>query len=174
MRALILASLLLSACVSDEDNYCQNIADCTYGGSADWVTACQQNVSGALTEAAQINCTTQFDAYYACTSNNFQCNGNTSSFPGCDSAFAVLNACIAMAESQPDSGATWCARLALATAQCTDASAPNEGCSAARDCEAQCFLTNVQNPCAPDINGLDAYTQCAASCPAPPADAGGG
>jgi hypothetical protein len=163
-----LALLILAACSSNEDQYCENIGDCAQGGSFMWIQACQANVGAARDEAERTSCKPAFDAYYACASSRYACKGNTPTFPNCEQPWQALNACIANAQSQPDSGATFCAQLSAlqAAGGCVSPDAGiQQACNAGRDCEAQCFVTSVGNVCAPDLNGLDAYTQCASSCP---------
>jgi len=160
---LALGSLLCSfllGCASDQQNYCENISDCAQGGSNDWIMACEHNLAVAQSQATNVGCTTQFNAYYSCTSANFTCNGNTPAFPGCDAPYGALNQCLAGAQQ-----GTACAALAAATSACPG-DAGVASCSATRDCEAQCYLDNVtNNVCAPDVGELELYTACAATCP---------
>jgi hypothetical protein len=38
-------------------------------------------------------------------------------------------------------------------------------CTAARDCQARCYLTSVSNICAPRVDEIEAVSGCAATCP---------
>jgi len=154
--------LLLCACESDEQSYCDNVGDCSNKGSSDWIASCNDETSALETEAHAVGCGPQVDAYYACTNENFTCDGITSSFPGCDDDRAALDACIAAAQS-----GTACDELTQATSACPGAQ-PDAGaasCDASRDCQARCYLDNVPSPCAPTAAQIQAVTSCASACP---------
>lgn len=168
-RARLLAALvatLVSACDSDADVACQNVGNCTHGGSDDWITACREQNDELADEAGAVGCGAAFDAYFACAAEHFACHGNQSSFPGCEQKLSAYSACLAA----QDSG-TSCAKLEAALARC-DASAPQPGdpapavtpCTASGDCSARCYLDSVPNPCAPLAAELAAFADCASRC----------
>ena len=178
LRFLFVAGFALvgAACNSHSDNVCQNIGNCSYGGSDDFITACQDEAKALRSEASGNGCGPAFDAYYACADSNYSCRGSTAVFPGCDGDLAALDSCLAAATTN-----TSCAALAAAQVACGSATAPDAGastagdagagngpppaCTAARDCQARCFLDSVANVCAPRADEIEAVTTCAFSCP---------
>jgi hypothetical protein len=152
--------IVLVGCASDTQSYCENVGDCTQAGDSDWIQTCNDDLSAQQSEATSDGCATAFDAYYACTSAHFDCEGITSTFPTCDGAKATLDACFAAAQS-----GTSCAALAAATASCGADGGPPPACTAASDCQAACYLANVAAPCAPRADELANVTACGASCP---------
>ncbi len=86
-----------AACNSHPDNVCQNIGDCSYGGSDDFITACQDEAKALRSEASGNGCGPAFDAYYACADSSYSCQGATAVFPGCDGDLAALDSCLAAA-----------------------------------------------------------------------------
>ena len=155
-----------AACNSHPDNVCQNVGDCSYGGNDDFITACQDEAKALRSEASGNGCGPAFDAYYACADSNYSCRGSTAVFPGCDRDLAALDSCLAAATMS-----TACAALTAAQIACGGSAAPDAGagpppaCTAARDCQARCFLDTVGNVCAPRVDELEAVTTCALSCP---------
>lgn len=158
MRCALL--LLLVACNSDAENVCEDIGDCTQGGSSDWIAACKSEASKLRAEAVAASCIVELDAFEKCESDHFDCEGATSLFPGCDTETAALDSCLAAATS-----GTACADLAAANVACGVEAGVLVGCTALRDCEARCFLDHVQNPCAPRADEIESVTACGASCP---------
>lgn len=156
------------ACSSHQDNVCQAIGDCSHAGDNDWIATCQGNAKALGTEAAMSGCSPAFDAYYSCADSNYKCQGATATFPGCDAALAALDQCIAGGQAS-----TGCAMLTAAEATCAvgvDGGAGADGgvplaCTAARDCQARCYLGSVSNVCAPNAAELETVTACAATCP---------
>ena len=115
-RALsFFAFAFLVACASDEASYCDNVGNCTQAGDTTWIQSCNDELATLSTEAVASGCTPELDAYFACTSAHFDCEGITATFPTCDAAHAALDACIANAQV-----GTACAALAAATASCGD------------------------------------------------------
>ena len=88
-------------------------------------------------------------------------------FPGCADSQATLDACLTSATAN-----TFCVRLETAGANC-GASEPDAGagpgtaaaCTAARDCQAQCYLASVADVCGPQVDEIQNVSSCAASCP---------
>src|SRR5580765_501136 len=171
MRAHLIASaaallFVASACHSSADNVCQDIGDCLQRGDNDWIASCQAEANALGAEARRVGCGAVFDSYYGCADSNYACHGATAVFPGCDADLAALDACLAAATS-----GTACARLTQAEAACAPSSADAgvdggvpPACTAARDCQAQCYLANVANACAPQVDEIEATTACAATC----------
>ncbi len=155
---LSLTLLLLAACASDEQTYCENVGDCSQKGDTNWIASCQTATDALRDEASASGCGNQLDAYYACTSSNFTCNGITSEFPGCDRS--ALDACIAAAQA-----GTSCAELQAKTSACAAPDAGPTTCTASSDCQARCYLDHVANACAPRPDELSAVTSCGATCP---------
>jgi len=160
---LLAAALTGVACSSNSDEVCQDIADCSQGGSSDWIATCQSNAKDLGNEANMVGCGTAFDQYYSCADSNYSCQGATATFPGCDQDLAALDACIAAATS-----GTSCVALQTAEAACTTvapASGPPQACTALRDCQAACYLSNVASACAPQIDELENLVACSEACP---------
>jgi hypothetical protein len=163
--SLLLAALLFSgaACDTEGDNVCEDIGDCSHGGSNDWISSCQDETKALGSEAAKLGCGSAYHAYFHCADSSYSCHGTTATFPGCDDELAALDGCLTRATA-----GSACVRLAMAESACTSASNPDGGpppaCTAARDCQAQCYLGNVANVCAPRVDELETVTACAASC----------
>lgn len=168
-RAILVWTLLatlVSACDSDTDAACQNVGNCTHGGSDDWVTACREQNDELADEADAVGCHKEFDAYFACAEKHFSCRGNESSFPGCEPSLAAYSACLAGKAS-----GTACAELAAGLTECEPAAAPPHDpelaaspCTASGDCSAHCYLDSVPNLCAPLAAELAAFADCASHC----------
>jgi hypothetical protein len=169
-------ALVGAACNSHSDNVCQNIGNCSYGGSDDFITACQDEAKALRSEASGSGCGPAFDAYYACADSNYSCRGATAVFPGCDGDLAALDSCLAAATTDTSCAALTAAQVACGSATAPDAGASTAGdagagngpppaCTAARDCQARCFLDSVANVCAPRVDEIEAVTTCAFSCP---------
>jgi hypothetical protein len=159
-------SLALAAgagCSSHIDEVCQDIGDCAHGGSTDWIASCQAEADKLRGEA----CRSELDGYFSCADSSYSCRGATAVFPGCADQLASLDACLAAATAN-----TSCARLETAEASC-GAPPPDAGtgagtspaCTAARDCQADCYLKNVGDVCAPRTDELETFTSCATTCP---------
>lgn len=160
--------VVLSSCDSHEDEVCQDVGDCSHGGANDWIAACQAEAKLLAAESRSSGCGTAFDAYYGCADAKYSCQGATAAFPGCNEALAALDACLAGATT-----GTACASLSAAQESCSlsvgaDGGAdqgPPPACTAARDCQARCFLTNVADVCAARVDEIEQVTGCATSCP---------
>ena len=170
----LLILLGVASCSSDQDDFCENVGFCAQAGSSDWIDACKSEAQLLEDEASASGCSSQFDDFYSCAASNFVCNGITPSFPGCEGTKTALDQCLAKGEAK-----TSCAKLEHATESCSppaadagnDASTPDSGvlppaaCTANRDCEAHCYLDAVSNPCAPRVDELSNFADCASSCP---------
>jgi len=182
-----IAVLVLAGCSSDSDSVCTDIGDCAQGGASSWVESCQSEADLLQQQANEGGCGSRFGAYYSCASSNYTCNGATPSFPGCDAQRTALDGCLAAITA-----GSYCAQLVAAEAACAspgadsgpsggggrsgdaagsgggateDAGSVPPACTLARDCQAQCYLANVGNACAPAVNELQASNTCAAACP---------
>jgi hypothetical protein len=167
--ALALVPAVLAGCNNAAENVCQDIGDCSQGGDSVWIASCQAEAKSLASEASDVGCGRDYDAYYTCAEDSYICRGATALFPGCDDRLAALDACLAAATA-----GTSCVALASATAACGGAgvdggAGPDAGvtpaCTAARNCLAACYLGAVANLCAPDVAELEAANACGATCP---------
>ena len=163
---LLLVVLLLGACTSDSDETCQNVGNCSHGGSDDWVTHCQQQNDVLADEARAVGCRAAFDAYFECAAEHFECTGNESSFPGCEVKLESYSNCLATKEA-----GTACAALERELAACDPssgnaASAPPAPtpCTARGDCSARCYLDALASVCTPTPEELSTFAACADHC----------
>ncbi len=170
VSSLLFALVALTAaagCNSHADNVCQDIGDCSQGGSTVWIAGCQTEAKALQDEATSVACGSEFDGYFSCAASNYSCHGATALFPGCADLLAALDACLAAATAN-----TSCVRLEMAEVSCT-AAPPDAGtgpgtppaCTAARDCQAACYLKDVADVCAPRIDEIQSVTTCASTCP---------
>jgi hypothetical protein len=169
--ALLGAAVCIVGCDSDAKKVCANTGACSQGGSSEWIARCHEEANILKGEANDTGCRPQYDSYYACANEHFECHGATTSFPSCDEKSSALSQCLASAGEN-----SACGQLEARNAACTVAAdggepqsdagtAPPTGCDLNRECQARCFLDHVPNTCAPNIDELAAYTDCAVSCP---------
>jgi hypothetical protein len=162
LAALAVPLVVLAGCGTHEDAVCQDIGDCAQGGKSDFIQSCQAESKALKDEARSSGCGGPFDDYFGCADSNFTCQGATATFSGCDGQLQALDHCLQVAEQ-----ATSCAALASKESAC--ASLPDGGpppaCTLARDCQAQCYLAQVGDVCAPRVSELDAFTRCVVACP---------
>jgi len=161
LLASALASLGVS-CASHEDDVCGDVGDCAFGGDSTFVANCKAEAKTLRAELVTYGCDGLFDEYYACADTTFQCQGATATF-SCSAGLEALDGCI-----QDNERSTACTALAQQQALCTTPAAPSgppPACTLARDCEAECLLTNAANVCAPRLDELDAVRTCTAACP---------
>ena len=156
--ALLLA---LAGCTSAASSVCQDIANCE-AQSNDQENACEAAASDLGGEAQDGGCGGQYDAYFGCASGAYDCSGDTPEFPGCASDLANLDSCL-----QTERAANACGELQNTLSACSDAGAGAvpAPCGTSEVCEAQCYLSNVANPCAPLPAELSAVQSCGAGCP---------
>jgi hypothetical protein len=161
--ALALLALAGAGCASHEDNVCEDIAECAYGGDTTFLQNCKNEAKSLRAELSNYGCEPQFDEYFACADSTFQCQGATAQF-ACSAGLNELNGCIHVYGR-----ATACATLARQQAACTTPPAADGGappaCTLARDCEASCILDNAADVCAPGLTELDAIRACTNACP---------
>jgi hypothetical protein len=162
-RTLALLSVLAAAgCGTHADAVCEAVADCSWAGSSDWLERCQSEADLLEHESRAVGCFTQYDAYFTCADQRYDCTGNVASFPGCDDLRALLDGCLAQATAD-----TGCAQLQRALKACpgVGAGVVPASCSATRSCEAHCLLASEQSVCTPQAPELLVATDCAKSCP---------
>jgi hypothetical protein len=156
-----------AGCSSHLDSVCQDIGDCSQGGSTTWIASCQTEGQDLQTEAMSVACASDLDAYWSCADSSYSCRGATAVFPGCAEDLTALDSCLAAATAK-----TSCVRLEMEEAGCA-APRPDAGtalgtppaCTAARDCQARCYLASVRDVCAPQVDELQSFAACAAACP---------
>lgn len=151
---------------------CQDIANCSHGGSDDWVTACETQSDDLADEARGSGCKAAYDAYFSCADDHFECHGNESRFDDCDARKATLDACLVAGRAQNACG-TLDAELALCAngdAGAPQASASPEGdttlepCTTGGVCSAHCYTASITNVCAPTPAELSVFADCASHC----------
>jgi len=160
--AWILAVAMVTACKTDPDAVCEHIGNCEQGGSEDWIAGCQSEADLAKQEATAAGCGGAFDDSFDCANSNFECHGATAVFPGCEGKKAALDNCLTSAVAK-----TACGALASKTSTCSprDGGVSAAACTAARDCQARCFLDVVGDVCAPTAAELESFSRCVARCP---------
>ena len=161
-RLAVVLAALACGCASHEDSVCDDIGDCAFGGDTTWVQNCKAEAKTLRAEVASYGCDGLFDEYYACADNTFQCQGATPTF-SCSAGLTALDGCI-----HDNERSTACTALAQQQATCTTPATPSgppPACTLARDCEAQCLLTNAANVCAPGLDELDTVRACTSACP---------
>jgi len=160
---------VLAGCDSNSDSVCQDIANCTHGGSDDWVTACQTQADDLEDEAKSSGCKAAYDSYFSCAESHFECHGNESRFDGCDARKDTLDTCLAAGRAQ-----NACGKLDAKLAACGPSSTPPtdspaddttlEPCTTGGVCSAQCYTASIADVCAPKPAELSAFADCASHC----------
>jgi hypothetical protein len=159
---------LLAGCESDADTVCTDIANCSHGGSDDYLTACRDENADLSHEATRSSCSAEYDAYFSCANKQFECRGNESVFPGCDAKLGALDACLAAGRAD-----NACGELTAKLAACpSGAPAPNgsdggaslDPCTAAGVCSARCYLDSLADVCAPTAAELASFSDCTSHC----------
>jgi hypothetical protein len=163
---LVASVALLAGCASDADSVCMDIANCSHGGSDDYLGACRTQNVDLSHEATRSACSAEFDAYFSCANEQFECLGNKSVFPGCDAKLSALDACLAAGRAN-----NACGELTTKLAACPSGTpAPNDGgatldpCSAEGVCSARCYLDALVDVCAPTPAELAIFSDCASHC----------
>jgi len=162
---LLLGALLLAGCDSDSDKACEDVGNCSHGGSDDWITGCQEQNDALSDEAEDIGCQAQFAAYFACAEDRFECTGNRSSFPGCEAQLDEYSFCLG-SKTQGEGG-TACFALAAELSACPStpgADAAPVPCTPSADCSARCYLEELRDVCAPTALELARFAECASRC----------
>jgi hypothetical protein len=164
---VLLLALVCVGCATHADSVCQSISYCTTQ-TADQEHACEMQVKRLAREAAP-ECSSKYEAYFACADDKYQCNGNVASFPGCQPARDALDSCM---NAKRASNA--CGELASKLAQCpgagtpSDPSVPPAPCGGAEVCSSRCYLDNVPDVCRPMPSEISRAIQCAQVCPLQP------
>jgi hypothetical protein len=153
--------LLLAACTSAASSVCQDIANCT-AQTNDQESTCEADATDLGNEAYDGGCGPQYDGYLGCASNAYYCSGATPEFPGCATDLDSLDSCL---ETERASNACGALQRALSACAAVDAGPVPAPCGVAEVCAAECYLTNVANPCAPQPVELSAIQSCQSGCP---------
>jgi hypothetical protein len=165
-RSTLVGLLLLglAACPgTNADNVCLNIGLCE-DQSDPTIDECKAQAESLYEESLDAGCGDAYTTYFGCANSAYTCNGNTPTFPGCQSDLDSLNGCLESAQAS-----TSCGTLARALAACPGADAGGSGpipspCTANGVCNASCYLQEVPNVCAPLPAQLSAYQACSAVC----------
>ena len=162
----IVFGALAGACDSHADSVCHDIGYCRTL-SDDQVQTCKTDAKQLATEARSSGCSAQYESYFACADDKYDCKGNVPTFSGCEAARTALDTCLAQARAR-----NACGELESRLAQCPgnvtgtpDPSTPPAPCGAAEVCSARCYLDNVTDPCRPQPIQLAGAEQCAHRCP---------
>jgi hypothetical protein len=172
LRMIILFLLLASAgCATHAESVCEHIANCTTQ-SLEQLHTCQVQVKQLAAEASASGCSSQYESYFACADDRYECRGNIPTFDGCERSRSALDSCLEGARANNS-----CGQLASKLARCpspssTDPSAPPDpappaACGAAELCAARCYLDNVTDVCLPQPGQLAQAFRCGQLCPFP-------
>ena len=159
----------LTGCDSKSDTVCQDIANCSHGGSDDWVTACQTQADDLADEAKTSGCKDAYDAYVTCAEDHFECTGNKSNFNGCDARKDALDTCLTSARAENacgelDAELTTCGTPSTQPSNSPADDATLEPCTTGGVCSARCYVDSIANVCAPTPTELSAFADCASHC----------
>jgi hypothetical protein len=170
IACLIAGATLAAGCDSDADRVCSDVTNCSHGGSDDYLTACRVQNADLSHEATRSACSAEFDAYFACADDHFECQGNKSIFPGCEAKLSALDGCLAAGRANNACGELE-TELAACPGETPDAGADgNDGgssiepCTAEGVCSARCYLDALANVCAPSPAELARFADCASHC----------
>lgn len=159
--------LTLTTVPTDAESVCYNVDECSQAGSYNWLQSCTAEALTLQQQSEASGCGSLYDGYYACANSNYNCQGITPLFPGCDQKRSSLEACLNAATAQ-----SACAQYTARLANCppgTGTAPPGSPivspCSLNLQCQAQCYLSNVSNLCNPGLTELDAFSKCANACP---------
>jgi len=160
---LLLVPLISAGCSTHAQSVCQQIGYCrTY--TTDQEHTCEADVKTLAAEAASSGCSPQYDAYFACADDRYDCQGNIPTFNGCEGARAALDDCLANGRAM-----NACGELANALAACgaptpPDPLLPPSPCGSTEICCSRCYLDNVTDVCFPQPIQLSGAGQCAQQC----------
>ena len=162
----IVFGALAGACDTHADSVCQDIGYCR-SLSDDQVQTCKSDAKQLAAEARGSGCSAQYDSYFACADDKYDCKGNVPTFTGCEIARTALDECLANGRAH-----NACGELESRLAQCPgnvngtpDPSIPPAPCGAAEVCSARCYLDDVRDVCRPLPVQLTEAEQCAQRCP---------
>ena len=108
----IVSGAVACACDTHADSVCQDIGYCR-SLSDDQVQTCRTDAKQLATEAGGSGCSAQYDSYFACADDKYECNGNVPTFTGCEVARTALDTCLAQARAH-----NACGELEFRLAQC--------------------------------------------------------
>ena len=153
--------LAVTGCGSPAEQVCEGIGNCSQSGSADWIQQCSDEAHQLQKEASSAGCAVEFDRYFACANNRYDCVGNKATFVGCEADHAAFDRCLGSARDS-----TSCGELESRLSSCSDGgTVVRPACTSLRACQARCLLDQVAEVCAPRLGELDLFTACAKSCP---------
>ncbi len=163
---LVAGVMLLTGCDSDADSVCMDITNCSHAGSDDYFSACRAQNADLSHEATRSSCSAEFDAYFSCANEQFECQGNKSLFPGCDQKLSALDACLATGRADNACGelTTKLAACPSGTPAPSNADTPLGPCSAEGVCSARCYLDSLADVCTPTPTELARFSDCASHC----------
>jgi hypothetical protein len=160
----VLLAISSLGCATHADSVCEDIGNCTTE-SSDQIQACQKQAKQLAAEASSSGCSSQFERYFSCADDHYECKGNVPTFLGCESARDALDTCLAQARANNSCGAL-SMLLALCPGELPPASsAPPAPCSAAEVCSSRCYLSSVADVCRPEPLQLTQAGRCAQLCP---------
>src|SRR5262249_9569340 len=160
---LLLVPLISAGCSTHAQSVCQQIGYCrTY--TTDQERTCEADVKALAAEASSSGCSPQYDTYFACADDHYDCQGNTPTFNGCDSARATLDDCLANGRALNACGELDNALAACGAGTPPDPFLPPAACGATEVCSARCYLDNVPDVCFPQPIQLSRATQCSQQC----------
>lgn len=161
---LLLVPLISAGCSTHAQSVCEKISYCRTL-TTDQEHTCEADVKTLAAEASSSGCSPQYEAYFTCADDRYDCDANVPTFNGCEGARIALDECLANGRA-----ANSCGGLATALAACGDGtppdpSAPPIPCGATEVCSARCYLDNVTDVCLPQPIQLSRAAQCAQQCP---------
>ena len=159
--------LTLTTVPTDAESVCYSVDECAQGGDYGWLQSCNAEALLLQQQASASGCGSLYDGYYACANSNFNCEGITPLFPGCDAKLSALESCLNAATA--DSA---CAQYTAMLAACPPGSGESPTgspivmpCSLNLQCQAQCYISIVSDVCNPGLSELSAFSHCANACP---------
>jgi hypothetical protein len=161
---VLFITLIAAGCSTHAQSVCQDISYCRTLNT-DQERACEMNAKQLAKEASSSGCSSQYDAYFACADDRYDCQGNVPTFTGCEMARADLDSCLAAGRADNACGALADSVNACGGGSPPDPSTPPAACTAADVCSARCYLDNVPDVCLPQPTQLTQAAQCSQQCP---------
>jgi hypothetical protein len=163
LLAIFALATLPVACGPNANTVCEDVGYCTTESDTQ-VLKCKDEVKDLARESVASNCGGEYDAYFSCAADRYQCTGNVASFPGCDSYRTALVDCLAGGSAN-----NACGELAQKLTACSPTTPPPhdvpQPCVDTGVCASRCYLDSVANVCSPQPPELADFTRCARSCP---------
>lgn len=100
-----LALAMLAGCGPSPSSLCADMCDCTGSCSERDEVECIDDLEDAERSAAFDSCEDQFDEALSCIDDEFECDGDTVTIPGCSRPMENLRECAGL----PVSAAVWAA-----------------------------------------------------------------